>query len=838
MANKLENNNNLYLDNVVADRFARYAKYIIQERALPNINDGLKPVQRRIIYAMQQLKITHEANYKKSARIVGEVIGKYHPHGDASVYDALVRMSQPWKLRYPLIDFQGNKGSIDGDTAAAMRYTEVRLAGLCEFLYKYLNPSIVTFADNFDNSEIEPLELPAQLPFVLLNGTSGIAAGYASNIPSHNLREVIKATIKMIENPNITLGQILKIIKGPDFPTGGILTNPRDFLSIYKKGQGVFKLESKIKVGPNSLVVTEIPFNLGKTALLKQLDKIRFDKPNLQIKQIIDESDRNGLRINIKLASAVKPEFIKNYLLAHSSLRLNFNYNCIVIVDGKPQQLNLKEILHHFITFNQKLIKSELRRVLALDEKQLEIVRGLIRAQDIIDQVIKIIRTATNKITAIEGLIKQLQFSEVQAESIVNLRLYRLTSTMAFNFQKEASELQSKIDAANHILASDKNLAIYQAQELNKIADLFADDRRTLIKNVATSNDINEMDLAVKKDIDICFTRNGYVRITAPNSSNLAQACKLLKQNDVVVNFIHTSNFENVKIITSAGRATLLKLYNLGFNNQRTPWTHFYTMHKMADGEKIIYAAIADWSGPDARVLLTTKNGMTKQMLSSNMTWSYNLQKIIKLKPSDELKTITLNKQLPWVVYLTKSGYSARYQSNDLPLQSQSAMGVKALSLKANDELLGGYFGNNDDNLLVINDVGQYKKLSLKKIALFNRPVTGVRYFPRLKTSNLAQQFVLVNNEDAIYVINKQSVELQALEDCSLTSHNLTHRFSKITDFNIAYILWLKNKQTNKNHLLPNLNKTAQAVPKVKTPKSDDHASESINLTLNFEDLL
>lgn len=515
----------LSLEDVLGDRFGRYSKYIIQERALPDVRDGLKPVQRRILYAMYSSGNTHDKNFRKSAKTVGDVIGQYHPHGDSSVYEAMVRLSQDWKLRHVLIEMHGNNGSIDNDPPAAMRYTEAKLSLLAEELLRDINKETVSFIPNYDDTTLEPMVLPSRFPNLLVNGSTGISAGYATDIPPHNLAEVIQATLKYIDNPDITVNQLMKYIKGPDFPTGGIIQGIDGIKKAYESGKGRIIVRSKVEEetlrnGRKQLIITEIPYEVNKSSLVKRIDELRADKKVDGIVEVRDETDRTGLRIAIELKKDVNSESIKNYLYKNSDLQISYNFNMVAISDGRPKLMGIRQIIDSYLNHQIEVVANRTKFELDNAEKRMHIVEGLIKALSILDKVIELIRSSKNKRDAKENLIEVFEFTEEQAEAIVMLQLYRLTNTDIVALEGEHKELEALIKQLRHILDNHDALLNVIKEELNEIKKKFKSERLSLIEAEIEEIKIDKEVMVPSEEVILSMTRHGYIKRTSIRSFN------------------------------------------------------------------------------------------------------------------------------------------------------------------------------------------------------------------------------------------------------------------------------------------------------------------------------
>lgn len=550
----------LSLEDVLGDRFGRYSKYIIQERALPDVRDGLKPVQRRILYAMYSSGNTHDKNFRKSAKTVGDVIGQYHPHGDSSVYEAMVRLSQDWKLRHVLIEMHGNNGSIDNDPPAAMRYTEAKLSLLAEELLRDINKETVSFIPNYDDTTLEPMVLPSRFPNLLVNGSTGISAGYATDIPPHNLAEVIQATLKYIDNPDITVNQLMKYIKGPDFPTGGIIQGIDGIKKAYESGKGRIIVRSKVEEetlrnGRKQLIITEIPYEVNKSSLVKRIDELRADKKVDGIVEVRDETDRTGLRIAIELKKDVNSESIKNYLYKNSDLQISYNFNMVAISDGRPKLMGIRQIIDSYLNHQIEVVANRTKFELDNAEKRMHIVEGLIKALSILDKVIELIRSSKNKRDAKENLIEVYEFTEEQAEAIVMLQLYRLTNTDIVALEGEHKELEALIKQLRHILDNHDALLNVIKEELNEIKKKFKSERLSLIEAEIEEIKIDKEVMVPSEEVILSMTRHGYIKRTSIRSFNASGVEDIgLKDGDSLLKHQEVNTQDTVLVFTNKGR--------------------------------------------------------------------------------------------------------------------------------------------------------------------------------------------------------------------------------------------------------------------------------------------
>ena len=615
----IEKINDFALEEIMGERFGRYAKYIIQDRALPDVRDGLKPVQRRILYSMYKDKNTYDKETRKSAKTVGNVIGNYHPHGDTSVYDAMVRLSQKWKQRVILVDMQGNNGSIDGDGPAAMRYTEARLAKISNVLLEDIDKDSVEMALTFDDYSYEPTVLPAYFPNLLVNGSTGISAGYATNIPPHNLGEVIDATIKRIDSPNCRIDTIMDIVKGPDFPTGGIVEGKDALIKAYTTGKGKVVVKARYDFdntkGKNQIIITEIPYDTIKKNIISKIEEIRLDKKIDGILEVRDESDRNDeLRIVIELKKDANRDLIINYLLKNTDLQVNYAYNMVAIVNKTPKTLGILDILDAFIAHNKEVVIKRTKFDLDVDLKKIHIIEGFIKALDILDEVIKTIRKSKNKSDAIENLMHEYEFTHAQAEAIVMMQLYKLTNTDVTELKNEFEELTKEIAYFREILSSEEKLLSVIKDKLRSIKKEYADPRRTTIKDEVSEIKIDTLDMISKEDFIVCISNSGYVKKVSMKSYNATpNEYTGVRENDYITGFFEINNVDTVLLFTNLGNYLYLPVRDINEAKYKDIGSHISNYIKVSDGEKIIQSfGISKFD----KTIITafTKNGMVKRM--------------------------------------------------------------------------------------------------------------------------------------------------------------------------------------------------------------------------------
>ncbi|MBS1476640.1 MAG: DNA topoisomerase IV subunit A, partial [Acholeplasmatales bacterium] len=627
------------LEDVLGDRFGRYSKAIIQERAIPDVRDGLKPVQRRILYAMNHMKITSTSQYKKSARVCGEVMGKYHPHGDLSIYEAMVRMSQEWRMSVPLIDMQGNNGSIDGDGPAAMRYTESRLSKNADYLLEDIDKNTVPFIDNFDGEEKEPTVLPAKFPNLLVNGSVGISSGYATYIPTHNLAETIDATIYKIDHPSMTIDELLTIMPGPDFPTGGIVQGINGIKEAFLTGAGTVVVKSKISYedfGDNQkrIVVTEIPFDTNKQKTVERIDQLRIDRKVDGIQEVRDESDRQGLRIAIDLKKGANEAAILNYLLKNTDLQVNLKYNMVVIRNQRPERLGVLQILDAYIDHQKDVITNRTNYLLQKAQDRLHIVEGLIKMVSILDEVIKTIRESKNKADSKDNLVSKFAFSERQAEAIVTMQLYRLSNTDVTALYEEKEALNKSIVEYNAILNSDKKLLKVIKQELVDMKKNIVTPRRTEIQHEISDLTIDEQDLIQKEQNYFVATRDGYLKRVSIKNYNLSKL-NTIKEKDTIVFEGEVSTTDVMLGFTNLGSFVYIPIFKVDECKMKDIGSYINNIATISPIEKLIRVFIISKFDDKTNVLLTTKNGLIKQTKLSDFVVSRYTKDVRAMKLQD-----------------------------------------------------------------------------------------------------------------------------------------------------------------------------------------------------------
>lgn len=728
------------LEDIMSSRFGRYSKYIIQDRALPDARDGLKPVQRRILYAMGQMGLAFNKSYKKSARIAGEVMGKYHPHGDLSIYEAMVRMSQDFKMRVPLVDMHGNNGSIDGDSAAAMRYTEARLSKEAEFLLKDIDKRTVNFVPNFDDEEQEPTVLPARFPNLLVNGAMGISAGYATKIPPHNLNEVIDATIALIDNPNITNDEILKYIKGPDFPTGGIVQGKAGIKEALTTGSGKIIIRAKMNVEEMSksqdrIVITEIPYEVNKADLVRQIDNLRINNNIEDILEIRDETDQEGLRIAIDLKKGADAQFIQNYLLKSSDLQVNYNYNMVAILKHRPVLSGAFELLKVYLEHQKEVVTNRSNYELERATKRNHIVDGLIQMTSVVSEVIEEIRKSKNKADSKENIQKRFGFSELQAEAIVMLQLYRLSTTDIQALLDEKDTLNKEITRLEQILSNERILLKTIKSELQEVQTLLPSPRRTELEAEIETIKIDEKDLISDEQTYVAITKDGYVK-RASLRSVVASKEVGLKENDAMLYEEELNTLDTLLLFTNLGQYIYLPVYKIEEQKWRDLGVYINNIVPTSKGETIIRVLKVSNFSIDQKILLTTKQGQMKQVNLADFEVSrYNRPlRAMKLSKDDELVSVDYN-QLDNIVAISKHGYVLRFDTEELPVYGLTAGGVKSMALAEGDEVAVAFYAKESDDFYFLTSRGHIIKDTVLELPKYARNRRGIILVDRIKTS-------------------------------------------------------------------------------------------------------
>ncbi|MBO0472764.1 DNA topoisomerase IV, A subunit [Enterococcus sp. DIV0840] len=739
----------LTLEEVMGDRFGRYSKYIIQERALPDIRDGLKPVQRRILYSMNKDGNTFEKSFRKSAKSVGNIMGNYHPHGDSSIYEAMVRLSQDWKLREVLIEMHGNNGSMDGDPPAAMRYTEARLSELSGELLKDIEKETVDFVWNFDDTEKEPTVLPAKYPNLLVNGSTGISAGYATEIPTHNLAEIIDGTIHLIDHPNATLDKLMEFIPGPDFPTGGILQGKEEIKKAYETGRGKVILRSKTRIEPlkggkQQIVVTEIPYEVNKATLVKKMDEVRLNKKIDGIAEVRDESDRTGLQIAIELKKDTNAEGILNYLFKNTELQINYNFNMVAIDNMTPQQVGLKRILDSYIAHRKQVITNRSQFELNKAKKRQHIVAGLIKALSILDKVIETIRASKDKKDAKMNLVKAYAFTEEQAEAIVTLQLYRLTNTDITQLEKEAEELNLLVTELTKILSDEKELFNVMKKELREVKKQYGNPRLTQIEDEIQEIKIDTKVLIAQEDVVVTVTHEGYIKRSSIRSYSASKPEEVgMKDGDFLLYTGEVNTLDHILLITNKANVIYRPVHELPDLRWKEIGEHIsQAILNLSVDESIIAVYTYKELSPTKTFVFMTKEGMIKQSKMTDFepwrTYKTRPTNCMKLKSeTDEIVNVYLtNEQKILDVFLVSHrGFGLRYPLEEVPVVGAKAAGVKAMNLKEQDYVVNGLLVHEDGDtpIVMLTQRGSIKRMLAQELPQLGRAKRGLMVLRELK---------------------------------------------------------------------------------------------------------
>lgn len=731
------------LEDIMAERFARYSKYIIQERALPDARDGLKPVQRRILYAMFESKNTFDRPYHKSAKTVGNVIGNYHPHGDSSVYDAMVRLSQNWKITTPLIDMQGNNGSIDDDPAAAMRYTEARLSKLSNYMLEDIDKETVEWAPNFSDEKMEPTVLPARFPNLLINGISGIAAGYATNIPPHNLNEIVAACMYRIEHPTCSLEEIMSIVKGPDFPTGGIVMGQEGIEQAFRTGRGRIIVRSRVHLEQSKtikkIVVTEIPYDVVKSNLVKKIDEIRMNKNIDGILDVRDESDRNGLKIVIDLKKELNEELILNYLYKNTDLQVAFNYNTIAIVNKSPVQLGLIPALDAFLHHREQVVLRRSHFDLKKKESRQHILEGLIRAVSIMDEIIQLIRSSKDKKEAKLNLIDRFAFSQAQAEAIVTMRLYRLTNTDIVELKGENKLLKQEIQTLKQIIQDQTRRNQVLIEELKEINEVFVTPRRSLIEEKIEEIVIDPLDMIPSEQVMVALSRDGYAKRVSLRSFNASSDLfSGKKEGDQMVVQGEANTRDTLLFFTNKGTYGYVPIFQLEEKKWKDIGSHLSSVLKMEANEKIIQAFVLDSFSEKVQAVLASRSGFIKRTSLKNLETSRMNKEMVVMKvgEQDEVVEVQISYSADDEVLLaSQNGLGLRYSVREIPESGPKTKGVKAMNFAAHDGLADFVLGDENKQWLIVLKGGKMKRMQTSDFAQLKRPGKGIHLFKIIKSN-------------------------------------------------------------------------------------------------------
>ena len=727
----------------MGERFGRYSKYIIQDRALPDIRDGLKPVQRRILYSMNKDGNTFDKSYRKSAKSVGNIMGNFHPHGDSSIYDAMVRMSQDWKNREILVEMHGNNGSMDGDPPAAMRYTEARLSEIAGYLLQDIEKKTVPFAWNFDDTEKEPTVLPAAFPNLLVNGSTGISAGYATDIPPHNLAEVIDATVYMIDHPTAKVEKLMEFLPGPDFPTGAIIQGRDEIKKAYETGKGRVVVRSKteiekLKGGKEQIVITEIPYEINKANLVKKIDEVRVNNKVAGIAEVRDESDRDGLRIAIELKKDANTELVLNYLFKYTDLQINYNFNMVAIDNFTPRQVGIVPILSSYIAHRREVILARSRFDKEKAEKRLHIVEGLIRVISILDEVIALIRASENKADAKENLKVSYEFTEEQAEAIVTLQLYRLTNTDVVVLQEEEAELREKIAMLAAVIGDERTLYNLMKKELREVKKKFATPRLSSLEDTAKVIEIDTVSLIAEEETYVSVTKAGYIKRTSPRSFAASTLEEIGKREDDRLIFTQVAKTtQHLLMFTTLGNVIYRPIHELADIRWKDIGEHLsQTITNFETNEEILYAEVVDQFDDATTYFAATRLGQIKRVERKEFTpWRTYKSKSVKyakLKDDSDQIVAVAPIKLDDVLLISRNGYALRFNIEEVPVVGAKAAGVKAMNLKADDEIQVAFICNTS-SFYLLTQRGSLKRVSTEEIPATSRAKRGLQVLRELK---------------------------------------------------------------------------------------------------------
>ncbi|WP_382320372.1 DNA topoisomerase IV subunit A [Limosilactobacillus reuteri] len=735
------------LEQIMGDRFGRYSKSIIQERALPDIRDGLKPVQRRILFAMNKDGNTYDKGFRKSAKSVGNVMGNFHPHGDSSIYEALVRLSQDWKLREPLIEMHGNNGSMDGDPPAAMRYTEARLSKIAGLILQDIDKDTVEMALNFDDTEKEPTVLPARIPNLLVNGATGISAGYATEIPTHNLSEVLDALIYLIKYPTASLDKLMEFIPGPDFPTGGIIQGIDGIRKAYQTGRGRVVVRAKTEIetlrgGRQQINVTEIPYEVNKAQLVKRINDLRLAKKVEGIAEARDETDRSGLRIAIELKRGANANGILNYLLKNTDLQINYNFNMVAIDDQRPMRVGLKRILTSYLEFQKEIIRRRTQYNLTKAQQRLHIVEGLIKALSILDKVIKTIRASKNRKDAKENLVKEYNFTPEQAEAIVTLQLYRLTNTDVTELEKEQEQLNSRINEYQLILTNENELAKVLTKEIRAIKKEFGNPRRTKIENHVEKLEIDTKVTVANEDVVVLVSHAGYIKRSSIRSFKASEAEENgLREDDYPLLVQQTNTLSHLFMFTNLGHIIYRPIHEIADARWKDTGEHISQTIGLADNEEIIKAMIFDKLDQPGTIIMGTSDGQVKQTAFNDYKPGsrYKSHASVAIKLRDNARVVNVDYYEPSnknrsLLTISRQGYAVRYDVADVPVTGIRTAGVRAINLKDDDQVADQILVKDGQDIAVITQRGAFKEMPVDEIEVGARARRGELVLRRLKS--------------------------------------------------------------------------------------------------------
>lgn len=789
----MSNIQNMSLEDIMGERFGRYSKYIIQERALPDIRDGLKPVQRRILYSMNKDGNTFDKGYRKSAKSVGNIMGNFHPHGDSSIYDAMVRMSQDWKNREILVEMHGNNGSMDGDPPAAMRYTEARLSEMAGYLLADIEKKTVPFAWNFDDTEKEPTVLPAAFPNLLVNGATGISAGYATDIPPHNLAEVIDAVVYMIDHPTAKLEKLMEFLPGPDFPTGAIIQGADEIKKAYETGKGRVVVRSRceieqLKGGKKQIIVTEIPYEVNKAVLVKKIDDVRVNNKVPGIAEVRDESDRTGLRIAIELKKDSDEQTILNYLYKYTDLQINYNFNMVAIDNFTPRQVGLQKILSSYIAHRREIIIARSKFDKEKAEKRLHIVEGLIRVISILDEVIALIRASENKADAKENLKISYDFSEEQAEAIVTLQLYRLTNTDIVTLENEEAALREQIQTLAAIIGDERTMFNLMKKELREVKKQFGNPRLSELQDQAETIEIDTASLIVEEETIVSVTKAGYIKRTSPRSFNASTLEEMGKRDDDQLIFLQNAKTtQHLLLFTNLGNVIYRPVHELTDIRWKDIGEHLsQTLMNFDTNEEVIFAELVE-NFDEGTYFAVTKFGQIKRVERKEFapwrTYKSKSTKYAKLKDAEDVVITVSPVVLDDIMLITEKGYALRFNVEEVPVIGAKAAGVKAINLKDEDVVVSAFISNTS-SVYLLTQRGSLKRMATEEIPVTSRAKRGLQVLRELKAKPhrvFAAGPIYTENSGAVLDLFTSEVETTDQQILVITSTT-----GQVTEKNLA----------------------------------------------------
>ncbi len=813
------------LEDIMGERFGSYSKYIIQDRAIPDARDGLKPVQRRILYSMNKEHNTYDKGYRKSAKTVGDVIGNYHPHGDTSIYDAMVRMSQSWKTRLPYIDMHGNNGSIDGDSPAAYRYTEARLSKIANEMLRDIDKDTVEFAPNFDDTTIEPTVLPARFPALLVYGSQGISAGYATNIPPHNLNEIVNATIHRIDYPNCQLDTLMKYVQGPDFPTGGIVEGKEGIIDAYKTGRGRIIIKCKYEIEESktgkSIIITEIPFEVNKAQMVKKMDDIRIDKKIDGIVEVRDESAAD-VRIVIDLKKNANTDLVINYFLKNTDMQISYNFNVVSIVNRRPKLLGLEAALDAFIAHQKEVVRRRTAFDLRHAKARYHILEGLIKCISILDEVIKVIRASKNKADAKDNLVKEFDFTIEQAEAIVTLQLYRLTNTDVVALEEEMKELEKKISIWEQILNNEEALKHVMKKELQNINKEYVTPRLTEIKDEITEIKIDQTAMIPKEDVVVAITKDGYIKRTSFRSySSSNPEDMILKENDYLLGIYEMNTTDTILVFTSGGNYLHIPVHIIPDLKWKDMPKHVSNIIEVPNEEQVISAIPAYDFKTDKNLIFVSKNSIVKRSkLKEFKLQRYNkATSCMKLKDDDEVISAMIEKE-DTIFLTTNTGYGLSFKTEEIPIVGVKAAGVKAMKLKDDYIVSVNNFSYNKEEFIsILTTRGTGKRVRLQEFECSTRTRRGIQVLREVKSNpyEVLKTFI----EDAKQYIGLKGEDISTIKLTELPILDRYSTGSQITKQTLtdAFVLATLTRLSQEQETLLETNEEPEIIKVIEEPK-------------------